>query len=153
MAINWDKFDRNIDVEGLNKDIEESKNNNGGNFDDIPTGTYEVKIDKMELKESSKGDPMVSIWFRILAGKFKNSIIFYNQVINQGFQIHLSNEFLRSLDTGVDIPSNFSSYKKYNNLIMDVAEEVDAQKLEYELEYGENKKGFKTFEILSVFEN
>lgn len=153
MAINWDKFDRNIDVEGLNKDIEESKNNNGGNFDDIPTGTYEVKIDKMELKESSKGDPMVSIWFRILAGKFKNSIIFYNQVINQGFQIHLSNEFLRSLDTGVDIPSNFSSYKKYNNLIMDVAEEVDAQKLEYELKYGENKKGFKTFEILSVFEN
>ena len=96
---------------------------------------------------------MVSIWFRILAGKFKNSIIFYNQVINQGFQIHLSNEFLRSLDTGVDIPSNFSSYKKYNNLIMDVAEEADAQKLEYELKYGENKKGFKTFEILSVFEN
>lgn len=153
MAINWDKFDRNVDIEGLNKDIEESKNNNGGNFDEIPPGTYEVKIDKMELKESSKGDPMVSIWFRILAGKFKNSIIFYNQVINQGFQIHLSNEFLRSLDTGVDIPSNFSSYKKYNNLIMDVAEEVDAQKLEYELKYGENKKGFKTFEILSVFEN
>ena len=153
MAINWDKFDRNVDVEGLNKDIEESKNNNGGNFNEIPTGTYEVKIDKMELKESSKGDPMVSIWFRILAGKFKNSIIFYNQVINQGFQIHLSNEFLRSLDTGVDIPSKFSGYKKYNDLIMDVAEEVDAQKLEYELEYGENKKGFKTFEILSVFEN
>lgn len=153
MAINWDKFDRNVDVEGLNKDIEESKNNNGGNFDEIPTGTYEVKIDKMELKESSKGDPMVSIWFRILAGKFKNSIIFYNQVINQGFQIHLSNEFLRSLDTDVYIPSKFSGYKKYNDLIMDVAEEVDAQKLEYELEYGENKKGFKTFEILSVFEN
>lgn len=150
--MNWDKFDKNVDIDGLNKDIEESAANGNGNYEEVPNGNYEVKVDKLELKESKKGDPMVSAWFKILNGKFKNSYIFYNQVINQGFQIHLANELLRSLDSGIDVPSKFEGYSKYNNLILDVAEEIETQKLEYELEYNENKKGFKTFKIKEVFE-
>ena len=91
---------------------------------------------------------MVSIWFNIIAGNFKNSKIFYNQVINQGFQIHLLNEFLRSLDTGVNV--EFDSYAQYNEVLMDVAE--GTKTLEYALEYGENKKGYPTYKITEVFE-
>lgn len=50
------------------------------------------------------------------------------------------------------IPSEFKGYAAYNNLIMDVFEEIDGQALEYGLEYGENKKGFNTYKIVDVFE-
>lgn len=151
-AINWDKFDESVDVDGLNKDLQENKEN-FGEYKKVPLGQYEVKVKNMELKTSKKGDPMLMIQFKILNGEYKNSSVFFNQVINQGFQIHIANEMLRSLDTGLDIPSEFKGYASYNNLVMDVMEEIDNQKLEYALDYGENDKGFNTFEITDVFEN
>lgn len=71
-----------------------------------------------------------------------------NQVITKGFQIHIANEFLRSLDSGSEI--SFETYSQYAQLLMDVHEAVDGQ-LEFAVEYGE-KKGFNTFEIVDVFE-
>ena len=144
----WEKFDKKINTKELKEGIKQARENGGGNYEEVPYGTYEVNVEKIELKESKKGDPMVSIWFNIIAGNFKNSKIFYNQVINQGFQIHLLNEFLRSLDTGVNI--EFDSYAQYNEVLMDVAE--GTKTLEYALKYGENKKGFPTYEITEVFE-
>ena len=144
----WEKFDKKIDTKVLKEGIKQARENGGGNYEEVPYGTYEVNVEKIELRESKKGDPMVSIWFNIIAGNFKNSKIFYNQVINQGFQIHLLNEFLRSLDTGVNI--EFDSYGQYNEVLMDVAE--GTKTLEYALKYGENKKGFPTYEITEVFE-
>ena len=73
-----------------------------------------------------------------------------NQVITQAFQIHIANEFLRSLDTGIDVHFD-GKYSHYNNTILDIFEEVNG-KLEYELDYGENRKGYNTFKITSVFE-
>lgn len=144
----WDKFDDAIDVEGLQKDVQEAAEN-GANFREVPHGEYEVKIEKLELVESKKGDPMVTIWFKVVSGEYKGSIIFFNQVITQGFQIHIVNELLRSMKTGLDI--EFKTYKQYGNLLMDVMEEIDGQ-LEFVLKYGEGKKGFSTYEITDVFE-
>ena len=144
----WEKFDKKINTKELKDGIKQARENGGGNYEEVPYGTYEVNVEKIELRESKKGDPMVSIWFNIIAGNFKNSKIFYNQVINQGFQIHLLNEFLRSLDTGVNV--EFDSYAQYNEVLMDVAE--GTKTLEYALKYGENKKGFPTYEIIEVFE-
>lgn len=148
MALDFSKFDKAVDLEGLKKDIAEAKEN-GGNREDVPKGSYEVKIEKLELTESKKGDPMLTIWFRILSGNFKNSMIFMNQVITQGFQIHLANEFLRSLDSGIEV--DFESYKQYDELVMDIMEAIDG-KLEYALDYGENNKGYNTYEIKEVFD-
>jgi hypothetical protein len=144
----WDKFDKEINVEGLAADVKDAAEN-GASFKEVPHGSYEVSIDKMELTASKAGDPMVSIWFKVLTGEFKGSRIFLNQVVTQGFQIHLVDEFLRSLDTGLDIA--FVTYKQYGNLLMDVMEAVDG-KLEYALEYGEGKKGFSTYKITEVFD-
>lgn len=143
--MDFSKFDKQVDLEGLKKDIEDSANND---FKEVPHGSYEVAITKLELGESKKGDPMVKVWFKIVAGEYKNSLIFMNQVITKGFQIHIVNEFLRSLDTNVDI--TFVSYSQYNELLMDIFEAVD-DKLEFALKYGENK-GFNTFEITDIFE-
>lgn len=147
MAIDFSKFDKQMDLEGLKHDIEDAKEN-GGDFKEVPHGTYEVSINKLELTKSKKGDPMVSVWFKILTGEYKGSLIFMNQVITQGFQVHICNEFLRSLDSGVDV--EFESYSQYAELLMDIAEAIDGQ-LEYGLEYGE-RKGFNTFKITDVFE-
>ncbi len=149
MANLWDKFDEAIDTKGLQEDVKEAAENGTGSFKEVPHGEYEVEVNKMELIASKKGDPMVTIWFKVVSGEYKGSLIFFNQVITQGFQIHIVNELLRSMDTGLDI--EFKTYKQYGNLLMDVMEEIDGQ-LEFALKYGEGKKGFSTYEITDVFE-
>jgi len=148
MANIWEKFDREIDIEGLQKDIQEAAEN-GANYREVPHGEYEVKIEKLELVESKAGDPMVTVWFKILTGEYKGCMIFMNQVITKGFQIHIMNEFLRSLDSGYDV--EFRSYSQYGQLLMDIHEAIDGR-LEYGLKYGEGKKGFSTYEITDVYE-
>lgn len=149
MANIWEKFDEEIDIEGLQADIKEAAEN-GLTFKKVPHGQYEVKIEKMELVATKEtNNPMVTIWFRIVDGEYERSMIFMNQVVNQGFQIHIVNEFLRSLESGVEI--EFKNYSQYGQLLMDVHEAIDG-KYEYALVYGQNNKGFDTFEILEVYE-
>ena len=108
----------------------------------------------MELK-ATKTDkqPMVSIQFRIISGKYKNSCLFFNKKIggtkNDGLMIHQSNEFLRSMKT--DLAIEFVDYKQYADLLLDVAEECDANNLEFAIKYEDNK-GYDKFTITEVFE-
>lgn len=149
MANIWDKFDKAIDTKGLAEDVKEAAENGTGSFKEVPHGNYEVEVNKMELIASKKGDPMVSIWFKVINGEYKGSMIFFNQVITQGFQIHIANELLRAMDTDIEI--KFETYKQYGEMIMDLAEAVDGQ-LEFALKYGKGKKDFSTYEITEVFE-
>ena len=145
--MNWEEFDKQVDLDGLKEDIE---NNTGGDYKEIPHGNYEVAITKLELDKSKKGDPMVKVWFKIVSdGEYKGSLIFMNQVITKGFQIHVVNDFLRSLETDIDI--DFESYSQYAELLLDVFEAVNGN-YEYALKYGKTEKGFNTFEITEVFE-
>lgn len=84
---------------------------------------------------------MFSCWFKILTGEYKGSMIFLNQIVTQGFQIGIVDEFLRSLMSEMDapIPVQFQTYNQYNNLILDIMEAIDGN-FEYALEYGENKR-------------
>lgn len=153
--MDFSKFDKMVDIDGLKKDIADAEANGGGaDFKDVPHGSYEVAIDKLELTETKKtGKPMASCWMKIVSdGEFKGQRIFMNQVITQGFQIHIVNSFLRSLlPEGSDIDVEFTNYEEYNDLLLDIAEYVDG-KFEYGLEYGENNKGFDTFQITDIFE-
>ena len=144
----FEKWNSNVDLAGLQKDVKDAQDNNK-EFEKVPYGEYEVKVDKMELKSSKKGDPMVSIWFTILEGKYKKSKLFLNQVITQGFQIHIVNELLKSM--GTDLNIEFVDYKQYAELLLDVAEECDANNLEFALKYEDNK-GYDKFTITEVFE-
>lgn len=149
----WEKFDKTIDTKGLIKDIKEAEENSG-EYKKVPFGNYEVAIEKLELIESKKGDPMVTVWFEIVAGEYKNSKLFYNQVIKQGMQIHIVNEFLRSLGTGKVI--EFESYRQYAELLEEIHDNLYG-KLEYGLEYAESKpnqegKTFTSYKITEIFE-
>lgn len=146
------QWDNAVDMEGLKKDIAEAKENGGGNYKEVPHGQYEVSIEKMELKATKKGDPMVSVWMKICEGEFKGSLLFMNQVITQGFQIHIVNEFLRSLmQDCVNAPVvEFKGYAQYAELLMDIHELI-ADSFEYALDYGQTKKGFDTFSITDIY--
>lgn len=152
----FEQWDKQIDTAGLQKDVEEAAKNGGqGEFKEVPHGEYEVAVQQMELKASKKGDPMVSIWFKIVSdGEYKGSMIFYNQIVTQGFQVHMVNEMLRKMTSEMtDAPVvEFVTYKQYSELLMDIYEAV-ADNFEYGLKYTANKKNkdFSDFEILDVF--
>ncbi len=148
MATNiWEKFDKTIDTKALKEDA--AKASEQGDFPEVPHGTYEVKIEKMELTAAkSSGNPMMACWMKILDGPYKGQRLFYNQVLHVGFGIHKANEFLRALDSGVDI--EFDNFKQYNELLLDVHEAIDGV-TEYAVEYGE-EKGYNTFKIVNVFD-
>lgn len=149
----FDKWDNTIDTKGLAADVKEAAENNTGTFKEVPHGDYEVAVHQMELKASSKGDPMVSIWFKVVSeGEFKGSMIFMNQVVTQGFQVHIVNEILRSMVAEMpDAPVvEFQTYKQYANLIMDIFEAIN-ENYEFALSYKKGKKDFSTFEITEVY--
>ena len=144
----FEKWNSNSDLAGLKNDIKDAQENKR-EYDEVPHGEYEVKLDKLELKATKKGDPKVIAWFTILEGKYKKSKLFMNQVVTQGFQIHIVNEFLRSMTTGINI--DFEDYKQYADLLLDVAEFCDENNLEFAIKYEDNK-GYDKFTITEVFE-
>ena len=150
MAIDFKKFDTEMNLNDLKNDIASAADGNNGERVEIPCGNYDVSIEKLELVVSKKGDPMVTCWMKILEGEYKDKMLFMNQVVTKGFQIHIVNKFLRDLVEGMDIAVEFESYSQYAELLLDISEEIDDAR-EYTVAYGE-KNGFNTFEIKEVFD-
>ena len=148
----FEKFNSMIDVAGLKQDVETAKNSTG-DFVEVPKGDYEVKVTKIELGETGQnsktpGAPMAKVWFDIVAGEFKGQKIFMNQMLTTGFGIHKMNEFLESLQTGITV--QFENFVQYADLFEQIFAEVDG-KAEYQLNYGENNKGYSTYTIVQRF--
>lgn len=150
MAIDFSKYDREADLEGLKEDTQKAIEN-GGEFEEVPPGTYEVAVSELELTMSKKDKPMVKIWYTILSGDYENNKIFQYQLVDTGQKLAIIKPLLEMLSDG-EIEVSFESFAQYANLIDRIKEFVDNNRLEYSLQYGENKNGFKTFKILEVFE-
>ncbi|HFJ9285018.1 TPA: DUF669 domain-containing protein [Bacillus toyonensis] len=155
---NWSKFDKKLDLEALAADVQEvEENGGGGDFEKVPDGQYEVAVEKMELTESKKGDPMLMIWFNIVDGEFEGQKIFYYKVMQPqndkawGYQVHQNNEMLRKLWDCKEEDVKFTSFGEYADLILDIHEDIDG-KFEYLLEKETDKKGYDQFKIVEVFE-
>lgn len=153
MAMDFDKIDKSVDLEGLQNDVAEALKNGTGDFPTIPDGKYEVKLETMEIK-GTKADPnrpMLAVSFKILSGEYKNHRLFMNRVLygtkNDANMIRSALGFLENLDSG--IPVTFESYRQFAGLVMDIMEEVDG-KLEYVVDYAE--KRFNSISIEEVFE-
>lgn len=153
------QWDNAVSMDDIQKDIQNAAQNNGsGEFKEIPTGTYDVAIEKMELKATKNSNkPMVSIWMKILNGEYEGSFLFMNQVIDvnsewRGVQIHNVNEMLRSLIKECkDAPEvEFKTFTQYANLIMDIHEMI-ADDFEYEVTYSKTKKDYDVYKITKVY--
>lgn len=154
----FEDFDKQFDAKALAEEEKKAAENDFSNLPDVAEGVYTMKVDKMELKKSKKGKPMVSIQFRIQSGNFKNRVLFYNQVVDQGFGLHNANEFLKSLELdSVDdniTPDGrlFTSFSQYGEMILDAYEEIDTNKLTYDINYSVDDKGFSHFKVVGVNE-
>lgn len=152
------KFNEAYNVQDLVKNLNEIQQNGGnGDYPEVPVGKYEVKVEKIELGSTKNSVPMGKIQFRIQEGDYKKSCLFYNQVLLgkdketgqlTAFGIHKFNEFLKSLDTQVDV--KFEDFNQYEQMLLDVAEDVES--LSYEIQYGKNND-FPTFRVLEVFDD
>ena len=120
MAIDFEKWNKEFGGEEAKKALEDAKKNE---YTELADGTYTCKLEKLELGESKKGQPMVKGQFRVTEGKHKKQCIFYNQVFTRGFPQHKALEFLRSLqifdDSEVDFDGDFAVF---NDLLLDMAE-------------------------------
>jgi hypothetical protein len=146
------KFNEMVDVAGLVKDTETAASNDG-DFVEVPYGDYEVKVSKIELgatgeKSKTPGAPMAKVWFDIIAGEFKGSKIFMNQMLTSGFGVHKMNQPLDSLETGVSVA--FENFEQYADLFKQIFDLVDG-KAEYQLHYDVNNKGFAIYEIIQRY--
>ena len=152
----FEKYTSKIDAAELAASQNEiNKNTSGGDYKEVPLGKYEVEVNKLECKLSSKGNPMVSIWFKILEGSFENSMIFYNGVFGEDWMRHRVVKLLSTLmndsthEAEINLILKSGDVDTINNFCMDIHEAIDG-KFEYLLDYGQ-KKGYNTYDIKEVY--
>ena len=148
----FDKFNTMFDVEGLKKDIEQTASSDG-EFIEVPKGEYEVKVTKLEIGETGEksktpGMPMAKVWYEILTGDYKGQKIFQNQMLTTGFGLHKMNELLENFETGISV--TFENFNQYADLFKQIFDAIDG-KAEYQLSYGQNNKGYSTYNIVKRF--
>ena len=155
----FDKYASKINADELKasqKEIQDGANGQGQR-EEVPVGKYEVKVDKLECKKAkTSGNLMVSIWFRIMTGKFEKSVIFYNGVFNQDWMRHRVAKILSDLlDDGdrtaeINLILKSNDMATINDFCMDIHESIDGR-LEYLLDYGLSK-GYNTYDIVEVYD-
>lgn len=154
----FDKWNKQINNDMRDQLDKMDRGEMSGNFEKVPYDSYEVKIKSVDVVINKKTqEPQVCIIWEILKGAQKGKLIWQWQNIrildkagSEMYLIHLANDLLRSLDTGIDV--KFTNYDQYKDLCLDIAEEANKQKLEYGLRFYQNEDGYDAFEILEVFE-
>ena len=147
---NWQNFDLKIDNNLLNDIANASANTE---FEELPLGRYEVKINSMELTQSKKGDPMTKTIFEVVQGQYKGRYIFKNRVIYKGdgndvWRLKQEIDFINSLE--LRDPFNFHSFSDFEKQISNAFSDITSRKLEYLIEIKE-KNNFRTYSVVEVY--
>lgn len=131
MAIDFNEWNEQFGGKEALEDLKKAAENE---YTELPDDTYTCKLEKLELGESKKGQPMIKAMFRITEGKHKKQCLFYNQVFTRGFPQHKCLEFLRSLqifdESEVDFDGDFADF---NDLLLDMAEEAEGSQMAFEV--------------------
>lgn len=148
---NWQNFDLKIDNNLLN-DIANASTNSV-DFEELPLGRYEVKINSMELTQSKKGDPMTKTIFEVVQGLYKGRYIFKNSVIykgdrNDAWRLKQELDFINSLQPRDKV--NFYSFSDFEKQVSNAFADVNSRKLEYLIEIKE-KNNFRTYSVVEVY--
>lgn len=139
MAVDFSQFKKKLNTKEM-ADLEEKYKKSSGTFAEIPSGTYSVSLDKMEVKDGQYGQQM-SIIFNITDGKYKGQKIFYNG----SFDTHFAHGFdatarLISEMTDGDLDEDSILYaltqdpEQVADFLTDMFQEM-AGKLEWDLKY------------------
>ena len=148
---NWQNFDLKIDNTLLN-DIANASSNSG-EFEELPLGRYEVKINSMQLTQSKNGDPMTKTIFEVVQGQYKGRYMFKNSVIykgdrNDAWRLKQELTFINSLQPTNQV--NFYSFSDFEKQISNAFADINSRKLEYLVEIKE-KNNFRTYSVIEVY--
>ena len=69
-------------------------------------------------------------------------------MLTTGFGLHKMNELLEKFETGISV--TFENFNQYADLFKQIFDAIDG-KAEYQLSYGENNKGYSTYNIVKRF--
>lgn len=151
---NWSKFNEQVDLQSLKAEKEEIKKNGGtGDYPEIEEGTYRGKFEKLEIRATKDGRPMLSAMFRITEGSHKKACLFMNRVLfgtkNDANMIASAEGWLETLEPSEDIgPVIFENYDQFEELVLDIAEDI--AELEYDVYY--DPEAFNNISIEEVYE-
>lgn len=148
---NWQNFDLKIDNNLLNDIANASANS--GEFEELPLGRYEVKINSMELTQSKKGDPMTKTILEVVQGQYRGRYIFKNSVIykgdrNDAWRLKQEIDFINSLQPRDQV--NFYSFSDFEKQISNAFADINSRKIEYLIEIKE-KNNFRTYSVIEVY--
>ena len=148
---NWQNFDLKIDNTLVN-DIANASSNTG-EFEELPLGRYEVKINSMQLTQSKNGDPMTKTIFEVVEGQYKGRYMFKNSVIykgdrNDAWRLKQELNFINSLQPNDQV--NFYSFSDFEKQISNAFADINSRKLEYLVEIKE-KNNFRTYSVIEVY--
>lgn len=148
MAVNFDAIDEQLNLDEIQKSVEDAKNNS----QNLPKGTYTVDIVKMEIGATKKDNrPMFILQVKVVDGEYKNRNLFMNRVIygtkNDGSMIQSVQTILEKFETGIDV--TFRGYNAFVDTVADVYEAVQG-KVGMDIEWDE--KAFNSISIVEVFD-
>lgn len=138
MSIDYSAFDNKIDLEELQKEVDEAKETD---FVDVPDDTYVVSIEKMEIKLTKAQDKlMFAAQFKIKEGEYANRMIFFNRVISGNTSPKWTDAqaiksvitWLSKLETEVE--PEFINYGDFADCVLDIFQEVQ-NTVEIEVDY------------------
>jgi hypothetical protein len=149
----FSKFNEQVDLKALRDEAEEIKKNGGtGDYPEIDEGTYHGQFEKLEVKETKDGRPMLSAMFRITEGERKKSCLFMNRVLygtkNDANMIASAEGWLETLEPSEEIVVAFEDYDQFSELVLDIAEDI--AELEYDVYY--DPDAFNSIHIEEVYE-
>lgn len=135
----WADFDEKYDTQKMRE------------IKDVPFGKYIVTVERLALTKSQKGEPMVTIWFKVddSIGEFQEEnqrqIIFYNQVIVKDKQRSIAISIIKKLAKPFSIPVEFYDFTTLGKLLNELERIVRNTK--YYLEYSKSAKGNITYMV------
>lgn len=146
MANIWEKLDNKTDLEGFAEDVKEAEEN-GGEFEDLPFGKYEVALESIEFKMSKTDKPMIVSTFKVVEGKHENRLIWYNQVVHTAATMAMGLRFINAMK-----PESEIKFKSYSQLAeeLDEAGKYIPDNYEFVLDISKNKE-YTNYKIAEVF--
>ena len=150
----FSKFDKQLDMSQMRKDIDDIKKNNGtGDYPEIEEGTYHGVFENLEVGTTKDGRPMLKAMFRITEGEHKKQCLFMNRVLygtkNDANMIASAEGWLETLEPSEAVGDVvFNGYAAFADLVMDIAEDISD--LTYDVDY--DPDAFNSITITEVYE-
>jgi len=111
---------QSIDLAQFDDDFQTEATAERGDFESVPDGKYQVAVEKVELTQSSTGNPMLKWTLRILAPRFANRFLWRNGVFTHNTLKYVKTDLHLC---GLDL-DKLSELPKHLDKLLDVKLEV-----------------------------